>query len=90
MITKHHQPENPCGIVYELLSEECNAKCIGDTERALSKWLKEHLIVFVVGYQFVHNKHQLTKDDTNILDWAMSMWGHPDRSNVTILKLGYR
>ena len=63
------KPENKCGIVYEIPCKNCDAKYVGETERALKKRITEHKRPSSpVGSHLKHHGHELDQENIKIVD----------------------
>ena len=62
-------PQDKCGVVYQLTCHDCEASYIGETERALKQRLKEHhKDSSPVGHHMGYNNHELDSQNIRIVD----------------------
>ena len=62
-------PQDKCGVVYQLTCHDCEASYIGETERALKQKLKEHhKDSSPVGHHMGYNNHELDSQNIRIVD----------------------
>ena len=62
-------PQDKLGVVYQLMCQDCEASCIGETERALKQRLKEHQKdSSPVGHLMGYDKHKVDSQNIRIVD----------------------
>ena len=62
-------PQNKCGVEYQLTCHDCEASYIGETERALKQRLKEHKKdSSPVGHHMGYKKHKVDSQNIRIID----------------------
>ena len=69
LVTPKDNPQDKCGVVYQLTCHDCESSYIGETERALKQRLKElQKDSSPVGHHMGYNKHELDSQNIRIVD----------------------
>ena len=79
---------NKCGVVYEIACPECDEKYIGETARAMSTRLKEHLkpkaILSAVAEHCLDQGHNIKKENVKIIAREDHLWRRKIKESIEI------